>query len=86
MTLALIVGWCVLGLAGSALSSEFHVRRNRTWPHDIDVGEVIFGCVVALFGPFNFIVGCVFLVGWMIGGIVDTKHVIFRKHGQRREP
>ncbi len=82
---SMIIAWYVSGLAGSALSAEFLTRRNRTWPRDIDVGDVIFGCLMALFGPFTFIVGCIFLGAWVIGWIVNTRRVIFRKHTQRRE-
>ncbi len=86
MTIALVVGWYVLGLAGSALALEFLTRRNRTWSRDIDVGDIIFGCLMALLGPMNLIIGLMFFVGWVIGGIVKTDRVIFRKHTQRREP
>ncbi len=85
MIVALIIGWYVLGLAGSALSAEFLTRRNRTWARDIDVGEIIFGCLMALFGPVNFIVGCIFFAAWVAGGIVKFDRVVFRKHTQRRE-
>ncbi len=85
MIVALIVGWYVLGLAGSALSAEFLTRRSRTWPRDIDVGDVIFSCVLALFGPVTFIVGCMFFIGWVIGGIVNIDRVVFRKHTLNRE-
>ena len=83
MTVAAIVGWYVLGLIGSALALEFLHRRDRRLPTDIDVGDIIFGCVMALFGPITFLVGCVFFVGWVVGGLTNTHRVVLRKHGQR---
>ena len=77
---ALVIGWYVFGLAGSALVLEFSWRRSRSFPLDIDVGDIVFGCVMAILGPMNFLIGFVFFIVWAIGGLIETRHVIFRKH------
>ena len=85
MIAVLLFVWYVIGLAGSVLTFEFQFRRNRRYPLDIDVADIIFGCVVALLGPFNFLIGCMFFIGWTIGGAINTNRVVFRKHTQNYE-
>lgn len=80
MTLALIFIWYVLGLVGSALALEFLYRRNREYPMDIHIDDVCFGCFMALSGPLNFAIGIIIFVTWLLGGLVKTNRVVFRKH------
>ncbi len=74
----LTVLWFVPGLLGSYLSLEFGWRRGP-YPLDVDIGDLILGCFLALFGIMNLICGLVFFFGWVLRNTVNTKRVVFRR-------
>ena len=80
MTAATVIAvWLALGVLGSALALEFCFRRNRNHPTDVEVGDILFGIVVAVFGPINFAVGCFFAIEWIVSGSVDTRRIVFKR-------
>lgn len=78
--LLFLVTWYASGLLGSYLSLEFLFRRNRETPLDIEVGDVIAGMFLALTGPLNLIVGIIFLIAHLVGGVIDIQRTIFKRH------
>ncbi len=85
MIVGIAFAWYFSGLIGSALWTEFFFRRCRSHSFDITVADLIFAAVLALAGPINLIVGCFFLIGWVIGGIIKTDRVVFQRHHTLRE-
>lgn len=74
------LAWYASGILGSVLALEFGFRRNRDMSLDIDAGDIIFGLFVAIIGPLNLIAGIIFLVAYGIGGVIDTRRTVFKRH------
>lgn len=78
--LLFLAAWYAAGLLGSYLSLEFLFRRNRDQPLDIEVGDVVAGLFLALAGPINLIVGIIFLIAYLVGGVIDMQRTVFKRH------
>lgn len=76
--LAFIAVWYASGLLGSFLALNYWWRRNRECPLDIDVGDILFGSFLAIFGPVNLLVGALFFASWVFGCLVDTRRTVFK--------
>lgn len=75
--------WIISGVFGSYLTLEFGFRRHRSWPLDINVGDILAGSFAAIFGPLNILVGTFFFAEWLLGSSVMTDRVVFRRHNAR---
>lgn len=84
-TFLFLLCWYLSGLVGSALFFEFWFRRNRTYPLDIEVSDLIVGGLLALLGPINLGVGIAFTIVWLLSPFVakfkfNGDRVVFKRH------